>query len=173
MGYAGGTSKNPDYAHIGDHTETVQVDYDPAKISYSQLLDFFWQSHDPAGSSWSRQYLNAVFYRDEHQREMAMASKNALEQKTGAAIQAEILPLRSFTLAEDYHQKYTLKRYADLTHEMSRLYPDHRDFVNSTAVARMNGYLGDNGTLEQLSREIDLLGLSPAGKKILRGRVGR
>ena len=71
VGYTGGTLENPTYHHLGDHTESVQVDYDPARIDYAALLDAFWQGHNPAASSFSRQYMAAVFYHDETQRQLA------------------------------------------------------------------------------------------------------
>ena len=80
--------------------------------------------------------------------------------------------MQSFTLAEDYHQKYLLKRRTNLMRELSRLYPEHTDFVNSTAVARINGYVGGYGSKAQLLREIDMLGLSPAARKTLLDLVG-
>ena len=76
-------------------------------------------------------------------------------------------PLRFFTLAEDYHQKYLLKGHKKLLDEMKKVYPRSQDFINSTAVARLNGYVGRNGSKEQLSREINRLGLSEQGKKVL------
>ena len=173
VGYAGGKAKNPDYGHMGDHTETVQVDYDPARISYERLLEIFWQSHRPDERNWSRQYMNAVFYHDERQKAAAKASKAAVEKKTGKNVRTEVLPVRSFTLAEDYHQKYLLKRYADLKSELTRIYPNHRDLVDSTAAARLNGYAGGHGGPEKLSVEMDMLGLSEEGRKALRRIVKR
>lgn len=157
----------PTYGKMGDHTETVQADYDPQRITYAQLLDIFWESHKPNRGSWSRQYLNAVFYHNEEQRILALASKAAVEQKIGHAVKTEVAPLRSFTMAEDYHQKYTLKRHQTLLNEMTLIYPGSRDFVDSTAVSRLNGYAGRHGTGDQLSQEIDSLGLSAEGKKRL------
>jgi peptide-methionine (S)-S-oxide reductase len=157
---------------IGDHTETVQIDYDPQHISYADLLTVFWNSHDPGQRAWSRQYMNAIFFHDERQRQTALASKKAQERADGHAVQTEVLPVRSFTLAEDYHQKYMLKRRTDLMRELSRLYPEHDDFVNSNAVARLNGYVGGYGSKAQLLREIDMLGLSPAARKTLLDLVG-
>ena len=58
VGYAGGTKKNPAYHNLGDHTETIQIDYDPTKISFEKLLETFWDSHNPAQRSWSRQYMS-------------------------------------------------------------------------------------------------------------------
>jgi peptide-methionine (S)-S-oxide reductase len=167
VGYAGGKKENPDYGNIGDHTEAVQVDYDPARISYARLLEFFWNSHTPTSRSWSTQYKNAIFYHDEKQRQAGEGTRAALAQKTGRTIHTEVVPLRSFNLAENYHQKYLLKRRSDLTAEMSRVYPLNRDFINATAVARLNGYVGGNGSAAQLDREIDSLGLSPAGRHAL------
>ena len=164
---------DPDYHHMGDHTETVQVDYDPQRITFDQLLEIFWNSHNPARQSWSRQYLHAVFYHDERQRQLAMASLAALEEKTGRTVKTRVEPLRSFTLAETYHQKYLLKQNPHLKREMTRRYPLNRDFIDSTAVARLNGYVGGYGSLDQLKREVDRLGLSEAGKEALAEIVGR
>jgi methionine-S-sulfoxide reductase len=173
VGYAGGRQDNPDYGHIGDHTETVQVDYDPRRITYNGLLEIFWQSHRPTRQAWSRQYMNAVFYHDDRQRQVAMASRAAVEKKIGREVKTEVAPLRTFTLAEDYHQKYILKQHHDLKAEMSRIYPLHRNFIDSTAVARLNGYTGGHGNKKQFESEIDDLGLTDAGRQALRERVNR
>lgn len=122
VGYAGGRIDAPNYSNIGDHTETVQVDYDPGRLTYDQLLDIFWKSHRPATRTLPRQYMNAVFYHNEQQRQLAMASKTAVEQKTGSTVKTEVVSLRSFTMAEDYHQKYILNRHNALKNEMSRVY---------------------------------------------------
>lgn len=167
VGYAGGKMDAPTYNNIGDHTETVQVDYDPERITFAQLLDIFWKSHRPTKRSWSRQYMNAVFYQNEQQRQLAMDSKTALEQKIGRTVKTDVVPIQTFTMAEDYHQKYILKRKYDLNNEMLRIYPRHRDYVDSTAVARLNGYAGGHGTNDQLSREIISLGLSDVGNQVL------
>ena len=167
MGYAGGEMEGPNYVNMGDHTETVQIDYDPGRITYAQLLEIFWASHWPTSRNWSRQYMKAIFYHDEEQRRMAMDSKAVVEQKNGGTIRSEVLPLRSFTMAENYHQKYILKQHTKLSGELSRIYPQHQDYVASTAVARLNGYAGGNGTRDQLLREIDMLGLSENGKETL------
>jgi peptide methionine sulfoxide reductase MsrA len=156
---------------MGDHTETVQVDYDPGRISYERLLEIFWESHNPAGRNRSRQYLNAIFYHDERQRRLAMASQKAVAQKIKGTVRTQVLPVQSFTLAEDYHQKYILKGHDEIYNEMARIYPRHQDFVASTAAARLNGYAGGNGTRDQLMKEMDMLGLSEKGKKALSNLV--
>jgi methionine-S-sulfoxide reductase len=171
VGYAGGQTKNPDYGNIGDHTEAVQLDFDPQKISYATLLAVFWESHRPDSRSWKRQYLHAVFHHDARQEQEALESKTALEDRLGRDVRTEVLPLRSFTRAEDYHQKYILKREPDLMRELSRMYPNHTDLVDSTAAARLNGYVGGHGSPEQFRRESEGLGLSPEGRKKVENMV--
>ena len=170
VGYAGGTLENPTYHRLGDHTESFQVDFDPARISYEKLLDFFWSSHNPCGGSWSRQYMSAVFVHNDEQRKAAEASREKVAAKSGA-VKTPILKLEKFYLAEDYHQKFELRNNKPLMREFEAMFPKDADFVNSTAAARVNGYLGGSGTKAGLEKEIDRLGLSEAGKKTLRAYV--
>jgi len=168
VGYAGGTKKNPTYHSLGDHTETIQIDFDPEKIPYERLLDIFWASHDPTTKSWSRQYKAVIFYHDEEQKKLAAATRDRLAAKLGTKIHTEILPYEGFYLAEPYHQKYRLRSVRDIMAEYSAMYPLDDDFVNSTAAARVNGYLGGYGSPELVKSEIGELGLSPgASKKLL------
>ena len=167
VGYAGGSQEDPTYYKLGDHTETVEVDYDPTVISYEELLDIFWDSHNPARPALSVQYKSAIFYHDEDQKRLALESKARLEAELNETIFTEILPYSRFYLAEGYHQKYYLRNVADLKKEMTAIYPDINDFVNSTAVARVNGYLNGKRDIEILKQEIDSYGLSPAAKQRL------
>jgi peptide-methionine (S)-S-oxide reductase len=164
---------SPTYHNIGDHTETVQIDYDPNLTSYNQLLDIFWNNHEPTRRSRPGQYMKAVFYQNEQQRELAMASKAAVEKKIGGTVKTEIVPLHTFTMAEDYHQKFTLKGHKGLKKEMMRIYPRPQDLVDSTAAARLNGYVGGYGSREQLAKEIESLGLSAEAEKVLAEMVRR
>ena len=179
MGYAGGTKRNPTYQSLGDHTETVQVDYDPSRITYEQLLAVFWDSHSPTHRPSSRQYMSIIFYHNDEQRRLAEASKarGYREPASGRAkrkahLYTEIRPFTAFTLAEDYHQKYYLRGARELAREFAAIYPKEADFVASTAAARVNGYLGGNGTPEALKAQIDSFGLSPARRKALLERAG-
>ena len=167
VGYAGGSKDNPTYYNLGDHTETVQIDYDPPRITYEELLDIFWNSHNAARPPLSVQYKAAVFYHDEEQKRLANESKSRHEAEQNITVLTEIIPYTRFYLAEGYHQKYYLTNVPDLLKEFTAMYPDINDFVNSTAVARVNGYVGRNGTIEDLEREIDSYGLSPAAKQRL------
>jgi peptide-methionine (S)-S-oxide reductase len=162
VGYSGGAKKHPTYRSLGDHTETVEVDYDPTKISYEDLLKVFWASHHPGSAAWSRQYMNAIFYHNDEQKRLAEESKAQIAAQTGRPVQTAILPFTGFTLAEDYHQKYYLRQAAGLLRELSRYYPDEHDLVNSRAAARLNAYVAGYGTPAQLKEELPELGLSAA-----------
>ena len=172
VGYAGGDSDSPTYKSIRDHTETVQIDFDPEKITYGELLNIFWNSHNYTRQTGATQYKNAIFYHNEEQQKQAAASKISLEQLTFKTIRTDIVPLKSFTLAEDYHQKYLLK-HSSLKNLLDKYYKNHYELVNSTAAARLNGYAGYNGTIEQLSREIQILGVSDQAKKLLEKHVNK
>jgi len=90
---------------MGDHTESVQVHYDPAKCSYEQLLTVFWSEHHPSGSQGSRQYRSAIFTHTPAQATAASAAKAALSYKATTAIE----PYKFWTDAEEYHQNYLQK----------------------------------------------------------------
>lgn len=167
VGYSGGTKPSPTYRSLGDHTETVQIDYDPARITYELLLNVFWESHDPTERSWSKQYRNVIFYHNDEQKRIAEKTRDRIAAQLGRQVRTEIVLASTFYPAEDYHQKFHLQRDPVLTAEYDAIYPDMKDFVNSTAVSRVNGYLGGFGTAAQLKKEIDSLGLSPAGMKRL------
>lgn len=160
VGYAGGTTADPTYQNIGDHTETFEVDFDPNVITYEELLAIFWESHDPTFASTLRQYGKVIFYHDERQRLAAEASRDAIAAELGEQVMTLIEPLGTFTRAEDYHQKYYLRHSRAVYDEISACFSSERDFADSTAAARLNGYVGGHGTLEQFERERDLLGLS-------------
>jgi methionine-S-sulfoxide reductase len=173
VGYAGGTKKNPTYHDLGDHSETIEIDYDPAKITYRELLDVFWKGHTPAYRSWSRQYAAIIFYHNEEQKHLAEESRERVASDLRGAVFTEIVPYTGFTLAEDYHQKHSLQHYPEFVQELRRVYPSNREFVDSTAAARLNGYLGGEGSYEALAQELERLGLSPARKETLGEMVRR
>jgi peptide-methionine (S)-S-oxide reductase len=167
VGYAGGSKPNPTYYDLADHSETIQIDYDPTLISYEDLLDVFWSSHTPTARVFSQQYASIIFYHNMEQKRLAEASRDREAARRGAPIYTEIVPFTEFYLAEAYHQKYRLQRTPDLLAEFQAIYPDDLDFINSTAVARVNGYLGGYGALEGLQAAIEDLGLSPEAEEEL------
>lgn len=118
VGYAGGHVSEPTYRQVcgGDtgHAEVVQIDYDPERIRYEQLLDVFWENHDPTtrdrqGPDVGRQYRSAIFTHDDTQLADAQASLEARQSRLGKPVVTEIEPLQAFYMAEDYHQRYLEK----------------------------------------------------------------
>ena len=119
-GYTGGQKKNPTYEEVSSggtgHAESVEVVYDPAKISYEKLLDIFWRNVDPFQANaqfcdHGDQYRSAIFYRDEAQKKAADESKRKLEQEARfrGKIVTQIVPASTFYPAEEYHQDFYKK----------------------------------------------------------------
>lgn len=117
VGYTGGNFDNPSYQDVCSdktgHAEAVQVEYDPDKVTYEELLQIFWENHDPTslnrqGPDIGAQYRSAVFVHNDEQQKIATESKQSLEQsgKFKKPIVTEVKPISSFYKAEDYHQKY-------------------------------------------------------------------
>jgi hypothetical protein len=111
--------------------------------------------------------MTAVFYQSEEQRRLALATRDQTAAQRKQKVLTPALPLGDFYLAEDYHQKYWLRGRKELLKEFQAIYPSEKDFLSSTAVMRVNAYLGGEGTFASLEREIDSFGLTPAGKKML------
>jgi methionine-S-sulfoxide reductase len=120
VGYCGGTEANPTYELVGSektkYRESIQITYDPAKISYNQLLDIYWKQIDPTQGDGQftdigPSYRAAIFYADTDEKKIAEASKEKLVKsgKFKKPIVTEVLPVMKFWPAEDYHQKYSEK----------------------------------------------------------------
>jgi peptide-methionine (S)-S-oxide reductase len=121
VGYIGGNLKDPTYKDVctdsTGHAEAVEVEYDPAKVSYGDLLNVFWENHDPTqlnrqGPDFGTQYRSAIFYHSPEQEQAAHASKQALEEshQFSRPIVTQVVPAVTFYEAEDYHQQYLEKR---------------------------------------------------------------
>jgi len=171
VGYSGGMSDNPTYQNIGDHTESIQIDYNPEKTSYRELVEFFWDNHNPYHQPYSRQYWSIVFFHDQRQEETARAVKKELEADSGNTIITEFKKLNVFYLAEDYHQKYHLQGHLDFKEHYLAIY-SRQEFINSTAAARVNGYLAQKGKKDQLAKEINDLGLTEDLQNELLDKIG-
>src|SRR3954462_15606911 len=121
VGYAGGKTKDPTYKDVCSdqtgHAEVVEVQFDPAQVSYDTLLDIFWENHDPTiknrqDPDWGSQYRSAIFVHSPEQEKTARESKDKLQAsgKWSRPIVTEITPAPEFYRAEDYHQQYLEKR---------------------------------------------------------------
>jgi peptide-methionine (S)-S-oxide reductase len=122
VGYAGGYTPNPTYEEVCSartgHVEVVLVAYDPARISYEDLLKIFWEQHDPTqgmrqGNDRGTQYRSAIYTATDEQLDVATMSRDKFQDRLGAVrmgpITTEISPLDTFFYAEDYHQQYLAK----------------------------------------------------------------
>jgi peptide-methionine (S)-S-oxide reductase len=120
-GYEGGTLSNPTYKDVctdqTGHAEVVQVEFDPSKVSYEQLLDAFFNLHDPTqvnrqGPDYGTQYRTVIFFHSPEQEQVARAAKEKLEKSGRFArpIATQIVPAQTFWRAEEYHQRYLEKR---------------------------------------------------------------
>lgn len=163
VGYGGGTLSEPTYHHLGDHAETVEIDYDPCVLTYEDLVAVFLTSHDPTQPAYSTQYRSAVFYRSGEERAIALGAIERTQVSIGR-IHTAVEPFQTFWRAEDYHQKYRLRSHRELMEEFRSIYPVDRDFVDSTAAARVNGWLDAAGDRARLERELPRAGLSQAGQ---------
>jgi len=163
VGYAGGTTRGPSYYGIGDHAEAIQVDFDPSIITYDKLLELFAVSHDPYAPAYSTQYRSLILYHTEGQRQTAEAWIDRETAENGIRPLTEIVPFRTFTRAEGYHQKYHLQTDGRVPLVMAELLGEVENFdafVDSTVAARLNGYLAGWATRGRLEREIGAFGLS-------------
>ena len=117
-GYAGGHTLNPTYEQVcggaTGHAEVIQIEFDPAEISVAQLLEIFWEAHDPStlnrqGPDEGTQYRSIILYHDENQKQAAEASRATAASRFSNRIVTEIVPLTRFYPAEEYHQDYFRK----------------------------------------------------------------
>jgi peptide-methionine (S)-S-oxide reductase len=118
-GYEGGTLENPSYQDVctdrTGHAEVVELTFDPAKVSYSTLVDQFWKLHNPTtrnrqGPDVGTQYRSVIFFHSPEQEASAKASKEAAQHNFKSPIVTEIVPAKTFYRAEEYHQQYLAKR---------------------------------------------------------------
>jgi peptide-methionine (S)-S-oxide reductase len=114
-GYAGGQTENPTYEQIGTgktgHAEVVQIEYDPAKISYEKIIDLFWDAHDPTtlnrqGADVGTQYRSIILTANDDEARIAKESRDRAQGEFKSPIVTEIVPLEKFYPAEDYHQDF-------------------------------------------------------------------
>lgn len=119
VGFMGGTIKNPTYGQVcrgnSGHIEVVKIDYDPEIISYDELLDLFWNNHNPTtpnkqGWDVGEQYSSSIFYFDDEQKLIAEKSLEKMQEHTDSKIVTIIKKAGSFYPAEEYHQKYFMKK---------------------------------------------------------------
>ncbi|MBN2398578.1 MAG: peptide-methionine (S)-S-oxide reductase [Deltaproteobacteria bacterium] len=171
VGYTGGTKKDPIYHDLGDHTEAVQIEFDPEKVPYGELADLFWSSHDPRRRPPSRQYMAAIFYHTDDQKQSILEARDRHVSEGEGRVFTQVLPASTFYPAEEYHQKYYLQQEPSLMRMLGELYPNRQAILDSAAAARLNGYLAAHLTFDEFREALlDLDDLPPnAREKIMNG----
>ncbi|WP_274651274.1 peptide-methionine (S)-S-oxide reductase MsrA [Paenibacillus humicola] len=156
VGYAGGTLIDPTYRQLGDHTETVEMDYDTRTLSLENVLDVFWSNHNPVNISGykGRQYQSLVLYRDQTQLNVIQNVMKIREEQGKGMPCTEIAPFNRFYPAEDRHQKYYLKRYPNAIDILSSLFPTPQELTDATLAARLNGLAKGYTNLHTILDEI-------------------
>jgi methionine-S-sulfoxide reductase len=164
-GFTGGQKLNPTYHNLDDHTEAVEVDFDPQQISYAQLLKVYFAAGAGETPPYSRQYRSAVFYHSEAQRAAAQAALDQENQHRQRQLYVDIEPAGVFYRAEDYHHKYHLRQDRRLGQEVRKLFSSEQAFEDSTLAARLNalaaGYKLDAQQIKALPLDL----LSPVARE--------
>ncbi|CAH1128713.1 unnamed protein product [Ceutorhynchus assimilis] len=157
VGYSGGTTPNPVYKKMGDHTEVIEIDYDPTTITYKQLLKLFWDNHEYGLTTIiKRQYMSLILYHDEEQKRIAELDIKIEAGKRNEKLITEIAKAGPFYPAEDYHQKYRLQKHQWIVEELN-ITPDQ--LQTSHVAAKLNGYVSGVGKHEDMKKDMELLGI--------------
>ena len=164
MGYAGGHKANPTYHALGDHTEVLQVWFDPDRLGYDALLQIFWDRHDPTSPRRSTQYRPLIIAVDDAQRRAAQASRDDLETRLGERVTTEVVSDRPFYPAEGYHQKWRLRRHTAVLEDLQACFPTEAEMLASAAAAKLNAFIGGRGDPDGLAQLLPKLGLSAEGQ---------
>lgn len=153
VGYAGGTKDDPSYENLGDHTEVVQIDYQPEECSYQDVLEIVFDAHDPHQQTTKTQYQNIVFHTSDEKRS-AIESVLGDRGLTTEEIATRIEPLEAFYPAEAYHQKYRLRN-----HRLAEQFTDYSDeaFRESPAAATLNGFVAGHIDSDDLDDKLTAL----------------
>lgn len=158
-GYSGGKADSPNYHDLKDHTETLQIQFDPKIVSYRQLLEIFWESHDYA-TPIKTQYKSAIYYLTPEQKAIAEDTRDLVIQGKlgqpklhGQKILTSIEAATALHVAEIYHQKYTLQCNVKVIEHLK--FGNRSEITDSILATRLNGYLAGYGNLQVFLNEVD------------------
>ncbi|REK74283.1 peptide-methionine (S)-S-oxide reductase MsrA [Paenibacillus paeoniae] len=166
VGYTGGQSAQPTYRNLGDHTESVQIEFDSSIRSFEELAAYFWEHHNPVNINGyrGRQYHSLLLYENESQRTAIDRVLLDRERRGYARPDTDIVLYSNFYSAEERHQKYYLKRYAQAVESLSARYPSHSQLNDATVAARLNGLAKGYTSMERIKNEIEAWRISDAEK---------
>jgi peptide-methionine (S)-S-oxide reductase len=165
VGFSGGTLANPSYSAIGDHVETVEVLYDPAVISYEQLLQHFWRHHNARAKPIFRQYASAVFCLEKTQIESAKKQRQAWQAEGKEKILTAVLPATEFYPAAENHQKYYLRQDPILLESLPK-----QDRFDTVLAAKLNAISGRAGERSDLEHTLTQFGIDTDSQEVLFSR---
>lgn len=138
----------------------MQVEFDPEVLDFETLLQMFWAGHDPTNRGRGSQYRAELYCADERQLALATESRDRLAEQLGAPVRTPLRIDAAFHAAEDYHQKWRLRRHTELWDELRTQYASEAALLASTAAAKLNGYVSGGAPREQVERDLPLLGVS-------------
>ena len=147
-------------------------------LTYAELAKLFFASHNPCRTAWSTQYRSAAFPRSSEQRSVLEAAASQVAKANDEVVHTAIEDYSGFTLAEDYHQKYRLRRVSSAIQEFEAMFPTTEAFLASVAVTKANAFVGGYGTSQDLRQDdpakgrLGQLGLSPTAQAAIQ-RVAR
>ncbi len=133
--------------------------------SFEKLLDVFWEEHNPCGPAWSTQYKAILFYNDDAEKKIAEASAQKVSKKKRRPVTTELKKLERFYFAEDYHQKYSLRRNRALYENIRTMFDSERAFSESTVATKVNAYLDGHIGYSTLQKELGKIGLKAIGAR--------
>lgn len=154
VGYAGGTKPNPSYETIGDHTEVVQFEYDPERLSFSELLDRAFDEHHPYQQSGKRQYQQILFTEtaEQHSQLLAYLDESEFSRER---ITTRLEELDQFHIAEDYHQKFNLRGKRWITDAFAEADYDDSAIRESPAAAKLNAHVAGHDVSVPFVKQTD------------------
>uniref|UniRef100_A0A915Q0Z2 peptide-methionine (S)-S-oxide reductase n=1 Tax=Setaria digitata TaxID=48799 RepID=A0A915Q0Z2_9BILA len=152
VGYAGGTTEAPNYRNIGDHTEITEIQFDETVTSFNDILDCFWEHHDPT-IKYKKQYKSAILYVDDQQKEIVRESLERAQKKYGnKKLDTYVQKLVQFYQAEDYHQKYWLRCQTAI---FAKLNLSDQEMVSSRLATKVNAFLAGYKNFDVLKQLAD------------------
>lgn len=187
VGYAGGSTMNPTYKEMGDHTETVQIEFDDLILPYEEIVRLFWDQHNPSNINCynGRQYQSLLFHHDAEQKAVIDAELERRQREGLGRPDTEILPYADFHPAEERHQKYYVKRYPNAVAALENLsgsgsesgdgrsdgrgdgHGDDAAWTDTTIAARLNGIAKGYSSMERLKSELASWPMSGTERDVL------
>lgn len=173
VGFAGGTTPAPTHADIGDHVEAVQVAFNPDQLSYADLLEVFWDAHDPAETAAKRRYRHALVPQTDRQAEQARTARTQAAKWLGSGDNVWVCPDASFHAAAPRHQNYKLRQHQSLAAVFLDRAPTDDAFARSPAATLANAYVAGHRPLDRLDDDRACLDLPPDALDQLRTHARR